>query len=291
MCRATQCSAVTVAAVLLGLVPDGSVAQTDPTPRVVAESFDCLMNASDHVELGAPVAGLLRSVAVTRGDRVRAGQPIATLASEVEEAQLDVARISAQSDVELRSAEARRDFAQKKLARLQGLGQSRLVPQKELEEAESEAAVAEQAVREAEMNHTAAQAELRRAEALLAQRRILSPFDGVVVERHLSPGAYVNDQAKIATLASIDTLHVEVYVPVAFYGQIHRGDEATVLPDQPLGGQYPAKVVIVDPVIDAASGTFGVRLLLPNSDWRLPAGLRCRAAFGPAAAGSAEAAP
>jgi hypothetical protein len=78
---------------------------------------------------------------------------------------------------------------------------------------------------------------------------------------------------------------------VAFYGQIHRGDEATVLPDQPLGGQYAAKVVIVDPVIDAASGTFGVRLLLPNSDWRLPAGLRCRAAFGPAAAGSAEAAP
>jgi hypothetical protein len=36
---------------------------------------------------------------------------------------------------------------------------------------------------------------------------------------------------------------------------------------------------VVDPVIDAASGTFGVRLELPNSDYRLPAGLRCKVRF------------
>ncbi len=46
--------------------------------------------------------------------------------------------------------------------------------------------------------------------------------------------------------------------------------------DAPVGGSYPAKVVIVDQVIDAASGTFGVRVELPNPKLELPAGLKCQ---------------
>ena len=46
-------------------------------------------------------------------------------------------------------------------------------------------------------------------------------------------------------------------------------------PAAPVGGAYEARVVVIDPVIDAASSTFGVRLLLPNPDARIPAGLRC----------------
>ena len=38
---------------------------------------------------------------------------------------------------------------------------------------------------------------------------------------------------------------------------------------------------IVDRIIDGASGTFGVRLLLPNEDHSLPGGLRCRVSFPP----------
>ena len=37
--------------------------------------------------------------------------------------------------------------------------------------------------------------------------------------------------------------------------------------------------MIVDPVIDGASGTFGVRLRLPNPDRVVPAGLRCQVRF------------
>ena len=48
--------------------------------------------------------------------------------------------------------------------------------------------------------------------------------------------------------------------------------------------KYSAYVIIVDRVIDAASGTFGVRLELPNPDYRVPAGLMCKVVF-PALAG------
>ena len=42
-----------------------------------------------------------------------------------------------------------------------------------------------------------------------------------------------------------------------------------------------AEVVIVDPVLEAASGTFTVQLDLPNADRALPAGLRCQVRFSP----------
>ena len=55
--------------------------------------------------------------------------------------------------------------------------------------------------------------------------------------------------------------------------------EATVYPQQPVGGEYKATVITVDKVLDAASGTFGVRLKLPNPKRKLPAGLRCMVKF------------
>jgi hypothetical protein len=42
---------------------------------------------------------------------------------------------------------------------------------------------------------------------------------------------------------------------------------------------HEATVTVVDRVIDAASGTFVVRLELPNPDYTQPAGTRCRASF------------
>ena len=44
--------------------------------------------------------------------------------------------------------------------------------------------------------------------------------------------------------------------------------------------ELQAKVSLIDPIVDAASGTFGVRLELPNSDWGIPAGLECQVRFG-----------
>ena len=52
-----------------------------------------------------------------------------------------------------------------------------------------------------------------------------------------------------------------------------------MIPEAPIGGQYTAEVKIVDRVIDAASGTFGVRLELPNPGYRLQAGLKCKVIF------------
>src|SRR4029079_10229206 len=106
-----------------------------------------------------------------------------------------------------------------------------------------------------------------------------SPINGVVVERHLVPGEYRNEQTPILTLAQIDPLRVEVFVPTSYYGQIRTGSKAVVRPEQPIGGTYTATITVVDHVLDAASGTFGVRLALPNPELQIAAGIRAKVSF------------
>ncbi len=124
-----------------------------------------------------------------------------------------------------------------------------------------------------------AQLELDRARAQLEQRIIRSPIDGVVTERLLGPGEYVHPDTHIVVLASTDPLYVEVYPQVRYYGEVKLGDTAMVKMDAPIGGQHLAKVTVIDQLFDAGSGTFGIRLELPNPDGTLPAGARCRASF------------
>lgn len=128
-------------------------------------------------------------------------------------------------------------------------------------------------------NRRLADLELQRTSAEVALRTIKSPVNGVVVERYMHPGEFPK-QEKILKLAQIDPLRVEVYVPVAMLGKIAMGRTAYVKPEPPVTGEYVAKVTVVDRVVDAASGTFGVRLELPNHDLKLPAGLKCTVRFG-----------
>jgi len=148
-----------------------------------------------------------------------------------------------------------------------------------MDEATADAKVAEAQLRESELNVAQARLEATRAEGLLHQRMVVSPVDGVVTERALGPGEFRNDQAHILTVAEMNPLRVETYLPIALYGHIKIGQAAEVLPEQPVGGKYHATVAVVDSVFDAASGTIGVRLKLPNPDLSLPAGIHCRVRF------------
>lgn len=127
-------------------------------------------------------------------------------------------------------------------------------------------------------NRRLADLELQRTTAEVALRTIKSPVHGVVVERFMNPGEFPK-QEKILKIAQIDPLRVEVYAPVAMLGKIAVGMTAHVKPESPLIGEYAAKVMVVDRVVDAASGTFGVRLELPNHELKLPAGLKCSVRF------------
>ena len=248
-------------------------------PAAAATDHACLMEPRQILKLAAPVTGVVNSVTVDRGDRVKKGQLVATLDYEVEEAAALIAQVRAANDSAVRSGRARLDFLKRKQARNEQLRTTDAVSFAQMDEATADARVAEATLREAELNMAMARLEARRAEGQLQQRRILSPIDGVVTERLLGPGEFRNDQAHVLTIAELDPLRIETFLPIALFGQVKVGDHAEVSPEAPIGGSYTAVVTVVDQVLDAASSTIGVRLELPNPEFRLPAGIRCRVRF------------
>ena len=100
--------------------------------------------------------------------------------------------------------------------------------------------------------------ELQRTTTKVALRTIKSPVNGVVVERFMHPGEFPK-QEKILKIAQIDPLRFEVYAPVALLEKIAVGMTAHSKPEPPLTGEYAARVTVVDRVMGAASGTFGIR--------------------------------
>ncbi len=63
------------------------------------------------------------------------------------------------------------------------------------------------------------------------------------------------------------------------YGKVRLGKVLAVRPEAPFVETYNATVKVVDRVIDSASGTFRIRLELPNPSGKIPAGIRCTLAL------------
>lgn len=286
--------ALLTGSVLAGLIPSGlplaqpapsqaSITAAAPDASAGLRELDCLLDASLRVKVSAAVPGLLAKTHVDRGDLVREGQLIAELDSEVERAAVLLAKAKAENLTQVASTEARANFLRRKAERFEHLARlnAGATTAAALDEAKTEAEVAQQNYNEARKAVELAQIELQRAEKQLRQRYIHSPVNGIVIDRALATGEYRHEQAHIFNIARVDPLHVEVFAPLDFYPHIHTGGRAIVRPEAPVGGAYPAQVSVVDRTIDAASGTFGVRLLLANTGLTIPAGLRCRVTFLP----------
>lgn len=226
-------------------------AMTEAQDPVEPVYLDGLLEPNEVVEISGQVPGILDEVTVERGDSIEENQVLARLKSGLERVAVELAR-------------ARLEFAERRAERNEDLYLRELISIHDRDELETEIQVA--------------RLQLKEAQERLEMRIIRSPIQGVVVARSGSPGEYVGEDP-ILTVARIDPLNVEVIVPVERLGTIHKGMRAEVRPEAPAGGVYVGRVVIVDQVVDAASGTFGVRVSLPNPSQRVPAGLKCRVRF------------
>ncbi|MBT0960382.1 efflux RND transporter periplasmic adaptor subunit [Denitromonas iodatirespirans] len=245
---------------------------------VSAIPLGCLITPAREADIGTPVVGVVESVAVDRGDRVKQGQVLVVLQSAVEAANVDVATLRARVAAELRAARANMTLADQRYARAVDLHGRAFISRQALDQAAAEREVARQRVAQSREQLRVSGSEARLAQAQLSQRFLRAPFDGVVVDRMTQPGERVEDRP-LLHLAALDALQVEVVVPAAQFGTIAAGDLASVQPDVPGVSAVQAKVSLVDPMVDAASNTFRVRLALDNADGAVPAGVRCHVDF------------
>ena len=206
------------------------------------------------------------------------GQVVAKLESGVEEASLNYANERAAMEAEIHSHEVSWAYGLKNQKRISELSKKQAIALNELDRVRAETRIEKYKMLQAKENKRLAELEQARSIETLKRHTIHSPINGVVVERYLNPGESAEDKP-ILKLAQINPLRVEVVLPVSQFGKIRKGQGAVVYPEAGIGGEFESSVSIVDPVLDAASGTFRVRLSLPNPDYALTSGLRCRIEF------------
>lgn len=252
------------------------------SPAAWATDFDCLLEPTKIVELRSPVAGVIEKVLAERGNVVRRGAPLILLESTVERAAVELAQYKSQLDGSLKSAESRVVHAQSKLKRRTGLAELNYGSAQDREDADAELGTALADMQIARENKQLAKLEYAYAVAQLAQRTLHSPIDGVVVDQARYPGELAeggDNKPYILKLAQTHPLRVKLILPVALYHRVKSGQKVDVVPEKPAEGHYSATVNSVDKLIDAASGTFQVRMDLPNPNGVFPGGLKCRASL------------
>jgi RND family efflux transporter MFP subunit len=242
------------------------------------EPFECLIEPMVVTEVGSPVQGVIKQLLVDRSDFVTRGQPIIQLEADAETINLEAANARASMQSEVSAREADLVLAKLNLTRTQQLHEQNLVPTQKWDEAHAQKLVASAALVQALENMKLARIEALRAEQLLAQKTIRSPINGVVVSHQGFPGEFVYDNP-LVTLAQLDPLRIEVVLPARLFGTLKPGDTALIHPEIDHPEPLQATVQVVDQLLDTRSGTFGVRLILPNPELSIPGGQKCQLAF------------
>lgn len=259
------------AIIALGLISAAPAFAAEPQ----AEGFHCVITPSQTVELGSPVPGQLHEVLVDRSDTVTAGQIVASIDSRLEQASLEIARFRAETDTEVSLRKAAYAIDRRTAKRLTSLAASKVASAQDKDRAARESRLSAWRLQQAKDDLDLYSLELARAEAALDRRKIRSPIDGRVVARLHNPGEYIENEP-LMRIVKLDPLYIEAILPMRLFGTVKPGMQAEVFPELENGSSHSATVVLVDPMGDAGSGTFGARLSLPNPDQRIPAGMKCR---------------
>ena len=246
--------------------------------RSRAAELDCLVKPEMYVELSSPVDSIVEEILVDTGDTVTRGQPLAQLEASVERARVKLARLQAKSVSDIKNRKEQLRYATQYHSRMANLLSQNSVSQYETDKAETEVAIAQIELNKADEKWRIAQLNLELAQTQLALRTIRSPIDGIVVDRYAMVGESVSDRT-IMKLAKVNPLKVELIAPTEYFGLIQKGMEVEIYPEQPSNQVFTATVTVVDQLIDPASGSFTVRMLLPNPEDKLVGGVNCLANF------------
>ncbi len=135
-----------------------------------------------------------------------------------------------------------------------------------MQKSELEYVLAAAELEQAVLDQKLVRIDLKRAEAAYVAAQPAGAVDGVVTQVALDPGEFADPQQMAMEIAETAVLRVELYLPLNVYPLVKVGLPATIMPEAPIGGSYPARIVSKDGQIDSASGLFQVQFELSNPD-------------------------
>lgn len=218
------CTMGVLASGLLAAIPSIAQAQKSEArvgvDRVIEEPLSQTMPvlgrfvARQSGPVAALVSGPVEEILVDVGDRVKKGDVLARLSTDVTVGMRDLrgAELS-EKKAALGTAEAQLTQVRQELARLESLKKSAAFSQASYENKRADVARAESLVAEANASIVRAQANLDLAELDIRRSEIRAPYNGVVVARQAVAGAYVNTGAPVVNLVNDEDMEIEVDVP------------------------------------------------------------------------------
>ncbi len=241
-------------------------------------TLDCLIKPEMYIDVSSPVDGILESVLVKESDTITKGQVLAKLDASVELARVEVAEQESLMANRIYAKKLKLAYAARKVERISLLVKKNVSSIQERDDAATELALARTELAQIKLDKKKNELKLLLAQAELQQKTIVSPIEGIVVERYLMPGESVENKP-ILQIAKIDPLLVEVVASANLFGLIKPGMSVQLKSGFPVKNTYKATVSTVDRIIHAASGSFTIRLKLPNPGDKLVGGMKCTAIF------------
>jgi membrane fusion protein (multidrug efflux system) len=223
--------------------------------------------ARDRATIAAEVSGRITAIEIYEGGAVEAGDVV--LKIDPERRELELKRARAQHEG------ARATFLddQREWRRFRALKEKNVAAQARLEEAEAELAASRSRLE-------AAEAQVGVAERALADAAVRAPFAGLVADRLVSVGEYVQTSQPLFELVALDPIEVEFHLAEVDSARVHLGDTVRVLVAPFPEEAFPATVTFISPVINPRTRTLRVKGLIDNGDGRLRPGLFARTDLG-----------
>ncbi|WP_244232792.1 efflux RND transporter periplasmic adaptor subunit [Methylacidiphilum caldifontis] len=243
---------------LLGINMADPVTENFPEER---SSYRAILLPVEDVRISAKAAGILEKFFFEEGAYVKKGDIIAQLNTEDERAEM------ARAEAEVTVCQAELEKAQMEYKRIENLYKEEVISPKQYEETKYQLQMAQGKFKEAT-------ALLEGAKNRLESKMIRSPIEGIFFKKLRNVGESVERLEPVGRVVNASELQMVIYCDSKHFGQIHPKDKYFVeLVDGPYAGEkVEATVIHVDPILDPASGTFRVKLVI-NSSSKVVAGL------------------
>jgi len=257
---------------LTGLIPTvvfaAEALQTVKSERLLMPleyQVDGVVEAQQQATLSAEVAGKIEAVNFDVDDFVKKGEIILRIRDREYRARQQKASAA------LDEANASLQELQLEFKRNQDLRQQKLISQAEFDKARAN-------LKAAQARKASAEANLTQADEQLGYTVVSAPYSGVVVERHIEPGEFVNPGQPIMTGYGIGQLRVAANVPQSLIGGLraHRSARVIRLED---GHALEVSKITIHPFANPKNHSFPVRLDLPETDNRLYPGMLVKVAL------------
>ncbi|MGZ4824227.1 MAG: efflux RND transporter periplasmic adaptor subunit [Terriglobales bacterium] len=210
----------------------------------------------NQVDVAAQREGVVARITAEVGTRVQKGR----LLAQLDDRQLQADRAAADAKVksltaDLKHWEALSSVRDADLSRSEQMWKSNIISSQQLEHDRYSAIGSKFEIERQRQDLRNAQEDLNSLDVELEKSRIVAPFDGLVARRYVRAGQRVANSERLFWVTAVAPLNVKFTLPQELAGKVKIGELVRVSPAFDDRDQHAAKVTLVSPVVDPASGT------------------------------------